>query len=275
MPSCVNGINVHIKRLEAIAEKCGEKKVTKEEEKDEFIRMRVRMYTLIAEVRDGVHERKAIVNRRGICHETITKGHELRTKVQELHRSLPQLQQVHKKAMGKRNASQKKEELSARYQDIRILKKHVDEVRDLLEGTNANMEDPISAGQSAQLLGLREAARGDPNTSRALDAEEEQALANMRARDEQIDKQIGEIGNVVERLGDIAGQIGVTAEQQKAQADALGTAVDKNKEEIMRQTAVTTELIKYEKNTMFCCQMVLGLLLLCIVGFIFHQLKLG
>jgi len=276
MSSSVHGITKYIKRLEVIAEACGEKKVAAAVEKDEFIRMKSHMYLLVTEIRDGVHERKNLISRRGICHETITKGHECRSKMQELQRSLPQLQQLHKKAMGKRNASQKKEELAARYQEIRLLKKHVDEVRDLLEGQGENMEDPMAgAGVSAQLLGLRSTAGVKGETGRAMDGEEQQAMADIKARDANIDAQLGEIGNVAERLGDIAHTIGHEAQKQKAKADALQEGIEQNTTEIVRQTEFTKEIIRYEKNTTFMCQMVLGLLLLCVVGFICKQIGLS
>lgn len=196
----------------------------------------------------------------------------------ELKKSLPQLQQLHKKACGKRKSTQNKEELQKRYEDIRMLKRHADEVHELIEGTNANMEDVSFSGSCdphASLLGLREAGRADPDTKRLLNDEEQAELAKMRGRDQEIDRKVGEIGGIVERMVPIAQQIGITAEQQKAQADALADSVDKNQKEIVRQTEVTKELIKYEKNTTLCCQLVLGMLLLCVVGFIFHQLNLG
>jgi len=274
MSSCVHGINAYVKKLQVIQEACGKKKVAGQEAepKDEFVRNKLRMYMLIEDVRDGVRDRQAVIKRRGICHETINKGHENRQKMAELQRSLPQMQQLHKKAMGKRSAAQNKEELAARYQDLRVLKRHVDEVRELIEGTNADMED---VGTRPELFGLREAGRGDPDIKRDLTDDEKQALADMRARDEKIDQQAGEIGDVVQRLVPLAEQIGVTAERQKAQADTLTSSVDKNLKEIERQSEFTKELIKYEKSTTQCCQMVLGLLLLCVIGFIFNQIGLG
>lgn len=277
MSSCVHGINAYIKKLEAIAEQCGEKKTVKDvETKDEFILCKMRMYMLLEDIKTGVKERHDLMKRRGICHESITKGHEHRQKLAELQISLPKLQQLHKKAMGKRSAKKEKnqDELKNRYEDIRILKKHVDEIREIVESNGAN-EDAIAP--SAQLLGLRDTAnaRGDPNTARPFTEEEQQALAEMRARDKQIDQQVGEIGSIVERMVPLAQEIGHTAERQKQQADAITAGVEKNREEIERQNEATKELIKYEKSTTTCCQMVLGLLLLCVIGFVFHQLNLG
>lgn len=277
MSTALHGINGYIKRLEAIAEQCGEKKTVKDvEPKDEFIRMKLRMYLLLEEIRNGVHERQALMKRRGVCTETIQKNVENRQKYDELKRTLPQLQQLHKKAMGKRSAnrSDKKEELQHRFQDIRVLKKHVDEVHELIEGANVDQDPTLQgSGPAATLMGLRETARGDIN--RDLTPEEQEELAKMRGKDAEIDKQVGEIGCIVERMVPIAQTIGITAQQQKEQADAITTAVAKNTEEINRQSDKTKELIRYEKNTTCCCQMVLGIIFLCVVGFVFHQLKLG
>jgi hypothetical protein len=278
MSTALHGINGYIKRLEAIAEQCGEKKAGNAEAqqiKDEFTRMKLRMYLLLEEIREGVHERQALMKRRGVCTETIQKNVDNRQKYDELKRTLPQLQQVHKKAMGKRSAERNKEELQNRFRDIRVLKQHVDEVHELIEGGNLEQAPSLPDGPAAALFGnsLRETARGEMN--RNLTDEEKEELAKMRGRDAEIDKQVGEIGMVVERMKPVAEQIGATAKLQKEKADATSAAVDKNTEEIKKQNEFVKEIIKYEKNTQCCCQMVLGIVFLCVIGFVFHQLKLG
>lgn len=276
--SCIHGIASYIKKVEAIADQCGEKKVAAAAEtKDAFVLKKMRMYMLIEDIRDGAQERSALMKRRGICSETITKGHEHRQKLTELKSLLPELQQLHKKATKKQKANAndaKSQENAMRWQDMRVIKEHVKATADLVDGQEEDAGAP-----SAQILGLglRDAAnaRGDTNTQRAFTEEEQQVLTDMRARDKQIDQQVGEIGCIVERMVPIAEQIGFTAEKQKMQADAISSGVDKNRDEIDRQNEATKELIKYEKSTTQCCQMVLGLLLLCVVGFICHQMGIG
>jgi len=278
--SCIHGISSYIKKVEAIADQCGEKKAAATAEtKDEFIKTKMHMYMLIEDIRTGVQERSALMKRRGICSETITKGHEHRQKSTELQSQLPKLQQLLKKASKKQKANAndaKAQENAMRWQDIRVLTAHVKDTRDLVEG-QAQDEDMGAPSSQMLGLGLRDAAnaRGDPNTQRPFTEEEQQVLTDMRTRDKQIDQQVGEIGSIVERMVPIAEQIGFTAEKQKQQADVLSTAVDKNREEIDRQSEATKALIKYEKSTTQCCQMVLGLILLCVVGFIFHQIGIG
>jgi DNA repair exonuclease SbcCD ATPase subunit len=277
MSSCVQGINTYIKKLEAIADACGEKTVTKETGvKDAFQDLKSRMHELITQIRKGVHDRQALTSKRGICHETIQKGSENRRKLDDLQKLYADLQAVHKKALGKRSSAQKKEELQERWQDVRVLKKLVDDTRELVEAANEGNEDPALRVPSATLLGLREAAaRGDYVTNRALSEEENQVMDEISARQKGIDNQLGDLDKVVNRLGDMAPRIGHTAEMQTKQAEEISKGIDKNIEELGAQTKKAKEIIQYQKNTNLCCQMVLGLLLLCIVGFICHQLGLG
>lgn len=278
--SCIHGISSYIKKVEAIADQCGcgEKKAAIVETKDEFILTKMRMYMLIEDIRTGVQERSALMKRRGICSETITKGHEHRQKLTELQSLQPKLHQIHKKAGKNKKTNSndaRSQENTMRYQDMRVIRLHVESTRDLVEG-QAQDEDTAPSSQMLG-LGLRDAAnaRGDPNTQRPFTEEEQQVLSDMRGRDKQIDQQVGEIGCIVERMVPIAQQIGFTAEKQKDQADKIATQVEKNTEEIDRQGEATKALIKYEKSTTQCCQMVLGLILLCVVGFICHQMGIG
>lgn len=127
MSTQLHGIGECLTRLEKIAEECGEKQA-QAVEKDEFLRVKQRLYVLLEETRDHIHERSTLLKRRGNCHETITKGHSIRQNLDEMRKCLPRLQELHRKAQNKRGAAKRKEELQARYKDIRILKRHVDEV---------------------------------------------------------------------------------------------------------------------------------------------------
>lgn len=279
MSTCLHGIDAHIKKLDAIAIKCGQKEVDKEEKsKDEFINKKREIHKLVEEVREGCVERKKILDRRGICHETITKGHDNREKLRRLQMVYGDIQALHKKTTGKRRPGQSKEELHARWEDIRTLKKLVDNCRESVEGGNFN-EDPTltESAPRAQLFGLREAgqARGDPDTKRAMNEEEEQALAAMKARDEAIDEQVGQVGDVLDRLKDVGLHMGEEAERQKRKIDEIDVLVDKNSTEIKRQDDVAKSIIQYQKNTDSCCKMVMGLMILAVVGVVFKQMGMG
>mmetsp|Transcript_70906 Transcript_70906/g.178760 ORF Transcript_70906/g.178760 Transcript_70906/m.178760 type:complete len:279 (+) Transcript_70906:146-982(+) len=278
MTTQLHGIGDYVTRLEKIAEACGEKPAKEAGEKDEFLRVKQRIYVLLEQTREDIHSRATLLKKRGNCHETITKGHAIRQNLDELKRCLPKLQELHKKAQAKRGAAKQKEELQARYKDIRILKRHVDEVNELFQShTLGDSAGPDGLAPHASLLGLRETARTNVNPEdgrRLLTAEEEDALATMKRRDAELDKQVADVGKVIERLDPLARQIGITAESQRLKAEALSTDVERADKDLQAINKRIEEVMKYEKNTNCCCQMVLLIVLLCCVGFVFQQLNL-
>lgn len=273
--SQVHGISQYIERLEKIAEEYGEK-VTKEAEKlDEFEKLRRKMYKTLEEVRDSMRERTLTLKRQGNCHATIASGHKIRQQLDMLRTSLPKLQELHRKAQGKRNAKEasRKEELKSRLDDMRHLKKCVDEAQELF--TNGNVEAVTGSGAGANgpassLFGLRSA--GDCDDQRKdLNGDEEQALAEMKRRDQEMDVGLDRIGKVAERLLPMAQEIGNVAERHRIKAEGLGEDAGKAEEDLRLLNRRIEEVRQYDKNTNFCCQLVLGLTLLCCVGFVFQQ----
>jgi hypothetical protein len=269
------GIADYIKRLEKVIEECGESKPKDPEPKDEFLKVKQRIYVLLEQAREDICDRQTLLKKRGNCKETIQKGHNIRQALDELKRSMPRLQELHKKAQSKRGAKAvaRREELQARYQDIRVLKRHIDEVNELfMSGIDIPSDGTGTAG--ATLLGLRDTARGNPEDSkRALSADEEDALAAMKRRDAALDQQVTEIGQVIERLDPLARQIGQTAERQRIRAETIGADVGKAKDDIDVLNKKITEVMRYQRNTNCCCYLVLTVSFLCCVGFVFQQLK--
>merc|ERR1712232_128449 len=110
------------------------------------------------------------------------------------------------------------------------------------------------------LFGLRNAARAtasEEDSRRLITAEEEEALAKMKMRDKEIDQQLDELDKGLGRLQDIGEQIGRTAERQKKKAEAMTEEVDKVQGDIQGMSKKVSEVMKYEKNTNCCCQLIL------------------
>jgi len=95
----------------------------------------------------------------------------------------------------------------------------------------------------------------------------------MKRRDAEIDKQVGDLGSVLNRLDPLAREIGTAAERQKIKAEALGTDVESAGKDLESLNKKVAEVIKYEKNTNCCCQIILLVALLCCVGFVVQQLQ--
>mmetsp|Transcript_70246 Transcript_70246/g.195534 ORF Transcript_70246/g.195534 Transcript_70246/m.195534 type:complete len:278 (-) Transcript_70246:69-902(-) len=276
MSSQIHGIGEYVKRLEKIAEECGEKPKNEEVQKDEFLRHKSRCYELLEEVRDTIRERTVLIKRRGNCLETIQKGHQIRQQLTELRGTLPKLQELHKRAQSRWKNKLSKDELQERYQVIRLLKRQVDEANELFVSGNANVgEVPgalagIDLGPSAAMLGSRSVSSED--RTRLLTSEEQGAIDKIRQRDGELDKQVDEIGKVVTRATEIARHIGATAERQRLKAEGIGSDVEKADTDLKDLNKKVADVISYEKNTNFCCQMALVIALLCCVGYILQQL---
>lgn len=275
----MTGINGFELKLKEIAEQCGEKLIDKEPgERDEFNRLKGEMHLVYGELREGVQERHQLMKRRGNCQETIQMRQKNWQKFEKLKSNLASMQAINKKAMSKRD-KKKKEEVSARIQDIRVLTSMLNEAKELIEGAGTEQDATLGGlggGPSTTLFGsgLREAGRCDPNAGRALTAEEQEELEKMRNRDKQIDDEVGIIGGIVERMKPMAQQIGIEAEKQTKKANVIAEGVEKNTQEILRQNKYCQEIMRFEKNTQCCCQITLMILLLCVVGFIMNQLGL-
>jgi seryl-tRNA synthetase len=282
MTTQLQGIGEYVKRLEKIAEECGDKVQKDAAQKDEFLRHKKRCYDLLEQVREDILERQTILKRRGNCYETIQKGNHIRQQLAELKGTVPKLQQLHKKAEKRWGASKRQGELSERFQAIRLLNRQVKEADELFISCNAAGSDASAAlllgsngsGPAASLFGNLRHAAAEEDTKRDLTGEEKDAIDKIRGRDADIDKEIDGVGKVVDRLQDMAENIGRSAERQKIAAEGLTTDVIKADDDLKELNKKVTEIRKYEKNTNFCCQMVLVIGLLCCTGFIFQQLRL-
>lgn len=276
MPSQLHGIRNLVKSLEKIAAECGEKPVKEPEPKDQFLALKTRMYGMLEDVRNLIHERGILLTKRGNCQETIEKGHKIRTLLDELKRSLPMLQELHKKALKKRGAAQRSEELQNRYQDIRVLKRQIDEAHELFLTCNVGDAGRDVAGvmsMDSTLFGRSEKTIGA--TNRQMSEDEKGALEHMRQRDQGLDQHADEVLKTLGNLLPIASQIGLSATRTREKAEGISTDVDKATDDLKTMNKKLTEVMRMQRNTECCCYLVLGVVLLCCVGFVFQQLQFG
>lgn len=248
--------------------------------KDAFCRTKEQTRSLIEQSRSLLRERTALLQKRGTCYETIQKGHTIRQNLGELTQLLRHLQELHKRAQGKRwNAAKNKDELKARYEDIRNLKRFVEELNNDFLSANSGMEVPEHGRAS---LGLRDAgdacrikihAARPEDCTRKMTEQEEETLSRWRERDADLDKDLDAICNGIDRLKPVAMEVGRQANLQSAKLAPMDQDLDKANEDTVQMNKKLTEITRYDKNTNFCCQVVLGVALLSCVGFVFQQLN--
>lgn len=286
MPTAVlKGINVHIKTLETIAEKCGEKKKDdKPAVKDDFQQTKATMYRMLEVLRENIRERQALQKNRGSAgsYEVIEKGVRIREQMQSLERYLPKLQEIHRKQQNKTRTFSK-EELQKRYQDIRVLKRCIDEVKCSFQG-NTDLPDlpegeidASGGGNScprATLFGnsaLR-AAGNASDSKRDLTDEEAGAMDRFKNRDAMFDNMLDEISLTVDRLKPIAEQIGTSAQRQQLLAEDIRENAEKAEDDLRSMNVRLHEVMQYEKGTTFFCRFFLIMILMACLGFLYNQI---
>lgn len=144
------------------------------------------------------------------------EGLAIQAKLDELERSFSMLQGIHRQARPVRDGKASQDEYQAGYQEIRSLRKQIDDV--------------AHAFSVAQSHGSHVHLHGD--VGRALSDEEQRTLDSMRQRDVELDTDLKAIGQVVERMGDVARQIGVSAERQKDHAATLVTHCESSQQDV-------------------------------------------
>lgn len=218
--------------VDQVGDNGGKVKFREPDIEDDFLRTKAHMYQLLELVREVIREHDLISASNGICAESARIRHKIRQYLDELAVLLPRLREIQKTARGSwLPGAVKGEELQARYEDIRVLKRQLDEAKELFSG-NADTSQPSRSSSPrahcqvdiARLDAsvLLSSCGGQPAESKyAMTSDEERALDHMRRRDGELNRQLGDIGDTADRLNELAGQIGLASKRQKSKADNL------------------------------------------------------
>lgn len=273
----LHGMHNYMERLRKIAEACGEKRPKEKETRDAFQVQKVKMYQMLQDVRNNTRSRHELMAKRGNCHESINRGHTIRKQLEELKRMVAQLQEMHKKAQNKSSArkAENKEELKSRYEDIRNLKRLIDEANDMFSNS-AHQSWVAGVGNGPPgptLFGLRGAGDASAHDKRDMEDDERNLLKKWRGRNENFDTMLEQIGNGLDILKNQTQEIGFSAGRQTDTAERLTVDVSVADEELKKMHKRIDEVMRYEKNTNLFCQLILGVALFCCIGFVVQQLK--
>jgi len=275
------GLKTVKSKLEKIQHECGDndKAGDGKEEKDDFIRLKKSMYDMVAILRDKIRQRLTTLKERGNNVETIQLGVRIQAMIKDLENMFPKLQaMVQKQAAGgllRKRLSP--EEVESRYNDIGVLKKHVEEAkrshqanRELDEneldqawaGSNEREErDNLLAGANIRV----------DNTDRDM-TEGESALVNrMAARDKEFDNILNDIALEVDALGESANKIGEAADRQNVIINELTRKGEDAHEGVKDLQGRIKDIMEQDKNSTFCCRIILILTLLGIIGIILQK----
>eukprot|EP01054_Gregarina_sp_Poly1_P011273 Gregarina_sp_Poly_1__11272@NODE_934_length_5669_cov_479_949661_g79_i1_p2_GENE_NODE_934_length_5669_cov_479_949661_g79_i1NODE_934_length_5669_cov_479_949661_g79_i1_p2_ORF_typecomplete_len173_score32_33_NODE_934_length_5669_cov_479_949661_g79_i146805198 len=99
-------------------------------------------------------------------------------------------------------------------------------------------------------------------------AEEQATMNRWAARDKDFDRQILEVGDVVDRLNVLAVEIGNKAEQQGRMAIELSRQADEANQEVIDVNNRLKNLMLKGNGMNFCCKLLLTVILIGMLGFI-------
>jgi hypothetical protein len=207
---------------------------------DDFLRARGQVCRLLDEGCDGIVQLR-MLTASGQPRDAST-GNALRLecmvpeKFELLDLSLPRLQKLLQTSQDRgvpRSATvgraSKLLESQAQYQDLRALKRRVDEAKREFAGLRLGTtvcDSCTSQHRYFSDMGCAEtgathtdATPSNMTTWRVLTAQDQHAFNEMRRRDVEIDDQLAQVGGTVDRLTLLARQTGASAARQKAKAE--------------------------------------------------------
>eukprot|EP00921_Rhytidocystis_pertsovi_P026005 GHVQ01041987.1.p1 GENE.GHVQ01041987.1~~GHVQ01041987.1.p1 ORF type:complete len:358 (+),score=63.17 GHVQ01041987.1:190-1263(+) len=142
----LKGLDVLISRMDVIARECGVYDTGSGEgegsnSKDEFVRIKVSIYSHLGDVRNLIRERKTKHIARGICREVIEHGVRITGLLRSLDANINRLAVVYKSQMNKKK-KYTEDELTCRLQDVNILRRLIQETHNAYRG-NALHDDEL------------------------------------------------------------------------------------------------------------------------------------
>jgi len=276
-------------------------------QKDDFLAAKSGLYQLLYEVKENIRERHTLQRRNGNTYETIRKGAEISEQLKQIDVDFKKIQDIHKKQRGfarRRSLGLTDEELDNRLSDLNLLKQQIEEARTAFRNNRAISTDKLTSMSGASPLSTRTTTAdhvvpprtiGAPTAREgggevALDIAEErralglsspgggarepteaerQAMDRWKRRDQAMDRQLDEIGEGVERLGDIAQNINATADRHTVMAQEIARSADKAHSNLQTLSLKMKKVMETQRNSTFFCRIILVVVLIGCVGYIY------
>eukprot|EP01068_Selenidium_serpulae_P006015 Selendium_serpulae@DN4265_c0_g1_i2.p1 len=272
-------LTYEMKEMNQLLVRCGQiekeclpscdKKGAIEEIEDDFLRTKALMYTNMHECKETVKERHEMQKKHGNNVETIKKKAQITDQLRSLEIDMKSLQDVYKKqTKTKKKFSQ--EELDNRFQDIQVLRRQIDELTGLANNTNQYAGTEI---KTLSDIRTEAAERGEgrfgpegAGTYEEASEEDKATMARWKERDAEFDKQLDLIGQGVDRLGDIAVQIGEKADEQKELITELHTEADVASDDLIEMNDRIKKIMGDSMGFNCCCKVILAIILIVLIG---------
>ncbi|PFH31208.1 hypothetical protein BESB_030820 [Besnoitia besnoiti] len=270
----------------------------KEEETDEFLAVKKRMEDTIRNTHMLIEERRTIRAAKGTTLETVRLGGEIDDNLSLLRELFEELSTIYGqqfKARKKKNLSD--EDMEERHADINRLMRAIEELRrdskrtasshgggsqnarlrtltELQSGSFALQRNGVSERPITAVWG--EAVDGDGGSSPAgrgpqveeVSEEDRATMKRWKARDEEFDKQVEEIGDAIDRIAHVAVQIGENADLHHELIQNVHGQTDQAATEIQHLNAKVKGILGKQSNTTFFTRLLLIVILVFLICFV-------
>ncbi|KAJ3300960.1 hypothetical protein HDV03_001570 [Kappamyces sp. JEL0829] len=203
---------------------------------DEFTRLKKKVHQEMKSIREALRDRDASTKAGGTTTESAEASYRIRVMIKTVKESIARMQEIYDKEAKKKKPKDPKK-VADHKEIMELCKGHLEEV-EMLEKKKHN---ELHALDRNELLGANNGpsylidtkGRGDapidPFSSELPDIDAEEDLKNLRETDKMIDKDIEGLGTGVQRLRDIAIDMGQELDRQAEDLDRI----DKNVEKVL------------------------------------------
>eukprot|EP01055_Gregarina_sp_Pseudo9_P001375 Gregarina_sp_Pseudo_9__1374@NODE_191_length_3690_cov_34_896741_g176_i0_p2_GENE_NODE_191_length_3690_cov_34_896741_g176_i0NODE_191_length_3690_cov_34_896741_g176_i0_p2_ORF_typecomplete_len380_score83_49COMP/PF11598_8/3e03COMP/PF11598_8/0_093DUF2935/PF11155_8/0_77DUF2935/PF11155_8/4_3e03DUF2935/PF11155_8/1_4e03CCDC158/PF15921_5/20CCDC158/PF15921_5/6_9_NODE_191_length_3690_cov_34_896741_g176_i024913630 len=256
---------------------------SEDEENDDFINIKKVIYNLLFQAKQSIREKYEIQTREGNNVRAIQLGSQINKQLDQLNQEFLNLKEAFKKQAKKASKGGPKvqskqaisaDELDIRFKEMQVIKRQIEECKELTKrGTEISERQVMTLTDfvaQMEKAGVAPPAQFDKEGGgwREPTAEEQAAMDRWAARDKDFDRQIFEVGDVVDRLNVLAVEIGNKAEQQGKMAIELSRQADEANQEVIDVNNKLKSIMMKGNGMNFCCKLLLTIILIGMLGFI-------
>jgi hypothetical protein len=295
--SLLTGIHDLQRRLTQIEESClgsVNSQSDSPEKMDKFLTLKFTISADLTEMRGKIADRLSLLKEHGQSFEVITLTSQIHALESEIDKNFLKLKETYRKQCDggifvfSKNTSNAKE-LSARYALMDNLAFQIEEAKKVfLTGSLPSGNTAASATVASESggLSLRERLFGKaaeepkeqqkgPRQYRTdkLDEHEQEAVSRWQAAEIDMDRDLEAVGHVVERLGEVAGEMSMQATKQSKMMDMIKERTDTASTGLKQVSVRLRQILDTERKSTFMCRVILLLILLGLGVWIWERAK--
>lgn len=262
-----------ILKLDLLEKECVQEQLHQEKEalKDDFVALKRQLYRQLMELKEQIRSRHAMQRARGNTVDVIRAGAAIEKGLRAMDQCFAQITDVFKRQLKQKGRKYTEEVLDRRFQELQLIKQQIEESRKLFKNPTGYTESEIKT-----LTDFQSQMRSHGVSQqewRDLNAEEKGVLERWKQKDAEIDAQLLELGDAIDRLGEVAVAVGEKADKQAELVAGLHQQADEANQELQEVNNRIRELLLTQNGMNLVCKLVLSFVLVGLIGFIISLIK--